>query len=121
MAFDFSKVKAKVRQVVHETLAVSATYQDSSISIPIAISARWLNKLSRIGDLENTGYADILEGVDRIVFSAAQARSIPIKKGGVVVFTSYSNSLEGMAPIFILAVKEPTNGSYQEVWEVTRK
>lgn len=121
MSFDFSKVKAKVRQVVHETLAVSATYQDSSISVPIVITARWLNKLSRIGDLENSGYADVIEGIDRVVFNAALARSIPVKKGGVVTFTSYTNSDEGMAPVFVLAAKQPTNGPYQEVWEVTRK
>ncbi len=121
MSFDFSKVKAKVRQVVHKTLAVPATYQDSSINIPIAINARWLNKLSRIGDYENSGYAETVEGVDRIVFSAAEAQSIPVKKGGIVVFTSYANSDEAIAPVFILAVREPSNGPFEEVWEVTRK
>lgn len=119
MGFDFSKVKRKVRQVVHATLAVTATYQDSTMSNPINIKARWLTKMSKTGDLDSNGYADVFESIDRIVLDSNIASSIPVIKGGVVTFTSYVNE-NGKSPSFMLAVKELTNGPVEEVWEVTR-
>jgi hypothetical protein len=119
MGFDFSQVKAKARQVVHSTLAVSATYQDSTMVTPVPITARWLNKLSKVGDLENQGYGQMLESIDRVVLDVQVARSLGVKKGGTISFTSYLS--EGATPEFILALKLPTDGPVNEVWEVTRK
>ncbi len=119
MAFDFLKVKAKVRQVVHATLAVSATYQDSTMSAPEPIKARWLNKLSKVGDLEGQGYGQMLESIDRVVLNVQEARALNIKKGGTISFTSYLS--EGITLDFTLAVKLPSDGPVEEVWEVTRK
>lgn len=119
MGFDFSQVKAKARQVVHSTLAVSATYRDSSMTTPVPIMARWLTRLSKIGDLENQGYGEIIESIDRVVLAAEDARSISVKKGGVISFTSYIS--QGVTPEFILTLKQPTEGPFEEIWEVARK
>lgn len=119
MGFDFSQVKAKARQVVHSTLAVSATYQDSSMDTPVPIMARWLTKLSKVGDLENQGYGQIIESIDRVVLAADAARLISVKKGGVISFTSYIT--EGVTPEFILTLKLPAEGPFEEIWEVARK
>lgn len=119
MGFDFSQVKAKARQAVHATLAVSATYQDSTMVTPVPITARWLNRLSKVGDLENQGYGQMLESIDRVVLDVQVARSLGVKKGGTISFTSYLS--EGSTPEFILALKLPTDGPVNEVWEVTRK
>lgn len=111
MTFDFAKVKAQARRVVHETLGVSAFYKDSSLSAPVEIKARWHNKIVRQGDLENQGYAEVYESADRIVFSVADARALNVKRGGVVSFVD--------GPSFTLATMSPSTGPVEEVWEVT--
>lgn len=132
MAFDFAKVKASVRRVVHTTLGVRAFYQDSSLNSPVEIKARWHNKIDRMGDLDNQSYAEIIQGIDRVVFAAADARRINVKRGGVITFSEYGAGL-GVAlgsplggeevgpPAFILQVREPGSGPYTEEWSVTRK
>lgn len=132
MAFDFTKVKARARRVVHKTLGVRAFYRDHSMSEPVEIKARWHNKIDRFGDLDNQGYAELIQGIDRVIFAAADARRINVKRGGEIVFVDYGSGL-GVAlgsplggsevgpPAFVLQNRDPNNGPYQEVWEVTRK
>jgi hypothetical protein len=121
MSFNFAKSKAKARQAVHKTLAVSATYEDSVINVPVAIKARWLTKLAQIGDLDNAGYAEVLENIDRVILERAVAREIPVSKLGVIRFTDYADTEGGPTPAFILAKRLPTDGPFEEVWEVTRE
>lgn len=124
MKFDFAKLKARVRKVVHDTLSVSAHYQDNMITSPQAIQARWHSKIELQGDLNYQGYAEVLENIDRIIFNVADARNLNIKRGGLVTFHSYAQTLlDGTcldAPTFILDSKEPTAGPHEEIWRVTR-
>ena len=132
MSFDFAKAKANARQAVHTTLGVQAFYQDSSLSSPVEVRARWHNKIDRFGDLDNQSYAEIIQGIDRVVFEAAVARSLNMKRGGTVTFPAYGAGMgvslgsplggeEVGPPAFILSVREPNSGPFSETWVVTRK
>ncbi len=124
MAFDFSKAKLLVRQTVHETLAVQAFYRDSSMNAYVPVKARWHNKIDRMGDLDNQSYAELIQGIDRVIFSAEEARTLGVKRGGEIMFSGYSpsnDSGEGGDLRFTLQVREPAGGPFEEVWEVSRK
>lgn len=114
MGFDFASVKAQARRVLHDTLAVQAFYQDHSMSAPEEIRARWLNKSNVLtGDIDNQGYAEVLEAVDRIVLFPDDTPSIQFKTGGTVQFPGYGLS-------FVLDTREPKNGPLSQVWKASR-
>lgn len=132
MAFDFAKAKQAARRAVHTTLGVRAFYQDASMSSAIEIRARWHNKIDRMGDLDNQSYAELIQGIDRVIFEAAEARTYMLKRGGVVTFPDYGAGLGvGLGsplggedigpPAFVLQHMEPSDGPFTEVWSVTRK
>lgn len=132
MPFDFAKVKAQVRRKVHETFGVQAFYKDDSFSTPQEIRVRWHSRIDRFGDLDQQGYAEFIQGIDRIIFEAAEARRLRVKRGGIVIIPSLGAGLgvalgspldgEGIAPPgFILNDREPSDGPFRETWMVTRK
>lgn len=118
MSFDFASLKAQVRQTVHETLGVLAFYQDSSLSTPVEISARWHNKLTLAGDFENNGYAEVLQGIDRVIFMAADSQRIGVKRGGTITFPSLGGDGISKAT-FVLHTRQPNCGPIEDVWHVT--
>lgn len=132
MPFDFAKTKTLARRTVHATLGVRAFYQDASMNEPAEITVRWHNKIDRFGDLESQSYAEIIQGIDRVLFDAVQARTLNVKRGGVVTIPSLAAGMgaalgsplggEGVGPpAFVLQNREPNNGPVVEAWEVTRK
>lgn len=119
MSFDFASAKALVRRVVHSTLGVRAFYSDDSVDTPVEIRVRWHNKLSRpFGDLENGGYAEVIEGIDRIVLIPEDVDGFPItlKRLGVISDIDFMPGVQ-----FILEMREPADGPLEEAWTVTRK
>lgn len=68
MASNFAAIKAKARRDVHASLSVSALYQDYTLDAPVPLSVRWHNKIARFGDVLDAGYAEMIEGVERIIF-----------------------------------------------------
>lgn len=128
MPFDFASAKSLARRVVHKTLAVRAFYQDSSLSVPIEIRARWHNQIARFGDDDRQGYAEIIERIDRIVFipeiwvtdpetqiSTNTGVAFELRKNGEATFPDYGGIT------FTLAFREPNDGPLRQVWQVTRK
>jgi hypothetical protein len=89
------------------------------------VTVRWHNKLARpVGDIENGGYAEILAGVDRLVFSQENldaplqadgtiAAPVILKRNGIVEFPQYDMA-------FKLDVPEPGDGPINVYWAVTR-
>ena len=125
MAFDFAKVKTLVRRTVHKTFGVPAFYQDSSLSEPVEIRARWHIRNGMTGDLENQGYAEIMQSVERVVFEADAARAIPVRRGGILSFPDMivrTDSIGNQSVPFslVLNTPEPPDGPFNEVWSVTR-
>lgn len=121
MAFSFAKAKSLVRRTVHKTFGVPAFYKDSSLSTPVAISARWHNKIERMGDLDNQGYAEIIQGIDRVLFDATEARTVGVKRLGEVSFPELAATPTSAIPTFILNTRETETGPDREIWLVSLK
>ena len=121
MAFSFAKAKSLVRRTVHKTFGVPAFYKDSSLSTPVAISARWHNKIERMGDLDNQGYAEIIQGIDRVLFDATEARTVGVKRLGEVSFPELAATPTSAIPTFILSTRETETGPDREIWLVSLK
>lgn len=113
MAFNFAKAKANLRRVVHETLAVDALYQDASMSDPLPIRVRWHTKIDRFGDLAGAGYAEVIEGVHRIILSKESARLMGVKRTGIITIPDYAGAR------LQLEEREPEDGPYEEIWQVS--
>lgn len=120
MPFDFSKAKAQVRQTVHKTFGVPALYSDSSTPSPVDVRVRWYSRIEQAGDLESQGYANVIQGIDRIVFLSADARTLGVKKNGTVKIL---NPVEPGVdePVFALVAREPKTGPVEEIWTVVLK
>ena len=121
MAFSFAKAKSLVRRTVYKTFGVPAFYKDSSLSTPVAISARWHNKIERMGDLDNQGYAEIIQGIDRVLFDATEARTVGVKRLGEVSFPELAATPTSAIPTFILNTRETETGPDREIWLVSLK
>lgn len=115
MSFNFAKVKAFARRTVHSTLGVQALYEDSTTNGPVCVTARWHNKIDRMGDIDNQSYAELIQGIDRVIFEAEVARNYNMKRGGTITFPEYESAK------FTLHVREPSSGPFEEVWEVALK
>lgn len=120
MPFDFAKTKALVRQTVHKTFGVPALYMDSTKQQPVAVRVRWHSRIERTGDLDNQGYAEVIQGIDRIVFLSSEARLNGVKKNGTVKIL---NPLEPGVdePTFSLSTRDPNTGPVEEIWNVAAK
>lgn len=114
MPFDFASAKALARRTVHETLGVRALYEDDTVTPAVEVRARWHNKIDRFGDLDNQSYAELIQGIDRIIFDSVVARATGMKRGGTVTFPDYGSIA------FKLMVREPGSGPVIEAWEVAR-
>lgn len=125
-SFDWAKLKASTRRLVHDVFKVNALYQDAFMSEPIAVTVRWHNKIGVVGQETNDGYAEVIEGVDRLVFNRDELMSlarfmdnrkplVPVKGGKVKLTDPLFNGA-----ILVLDTKEPTTGPVDEVWNVTR-
>lgn len=118
MAFDFAAAKYAARQVVHETLGVAAFYQDHTMSAPEPIRVRWHSKINRFGDLDGAGYAEVIEGIHRVILEEAQARLLNVRHGGVITITMATPN--PFTAELVLDSKEPADGPYEEIWTVTK-
>lgn len=98
---------------------------------PVELTARWHNKIVNMGDLDGEGYAEFIEGLDRVVFDATEARKFDVRPGGQIWFpdlgsgfgAAFGSPLGGSGiapPKFNLRVRNPDDGPFEEVWEITR-
>lgn len=119
MTFDFAQAKASARRVVHATFGVQAFYQDASMNSPIETRARWHSRISKpYGDLnDGTGYSEVIEGIDRIVFIAEDINGFPfeVTRNGRFTFPS----IPGVT--FTLEYRDPTMGPPAQAWTVTKE
>lgn len=118
MASNFAAIKAKARRDVHASFSVSATYQDYSLDTPVPLSVRWHNKIARFGDLLDGGYAEVVEGIERIIFmrDEVEAAGLILRESGFVTITAegYENA------VLVLAAQEPKVGPVEVIWMVSR-
>lgn len=114
MGFDFAGALLKNRQIVHETLAVPAVYEDP-FTKPTGITVRWHNKIVRNGPSEQGYDAVIVEGIDRLVFfeSNLATAGVTLQKNGIVKVPSLGDAR------FRLEVLERKDGPENIYWMVS--
>lgn len=124
----FAELKAKARKAVHTAFAYSATYKDSSLDTAVTITARWHNKLVLLGDFQDSGYASVVDGIERIIFNLDELAEVVVTKGGVES-TGLIPRKGGVVTItdvgfdnaeLILDVQEPRVGPLEDKWQVRR-
>jgi hypothetical protein len=117
MPFDFAALKAQARRAVHDTLAVDAVYEDAHLPEPVGLRVRWHNKISRFGDIENIGYSEIIEGINRVIFDREELneKGIMLRRGGRVTLTA--PQYEGA--VLVLDSQEPHSGPINLTWLVS--
>lgn len=112
----FSALKAQARQAVHNYFAVVASYTDA-FTPPTVVGVRWHNKLIRpMPNMEGTGYAEVIEGVNRIIFAQAELQTLDVllRPKGRVSLVDYPGI------VFVLESREPPDGPVDVVWNVSR-
>lgn len=114
-SFDWTSTKALIRQTVHDVLQVGATVIVAPGGEAQDITVRWHDKINRFGNLENAGWAQTVEGIDRLIFNRPEltSKSIVLTDKSVVTLNAAGDK-------FQLDVKEPPNGPIEEVWVVAR-
>lgn len=116
MSFSLAELKRDARRALHDTLAVDATYSDPALAEPVAIKVRYHSKIVRTGDMESGGYAEIIAGIDRLVFDRAALADLGVilVRRGRVIIADYDDAT------FILADRDPSDGPHTVIWTVTR-
>lgn len=83
--------------------------------VPEAILGRWHPKVARFGDLMGEGYANEVEGVDRIILDKDTARQLNVKRGGIITLSDEYDNIK-----LRLDVQHPSTGPVEELWVVNR-
>lgn len=114
-AFNWNELKAETRRIVHDTFAGASLYSDVTLSTPVALNVRWHNKIARNGELESGGYAEVVEGVERVIFDREelQKKGVQVRAHGLVVLEDGTR--------LRLQVSEPVVGPITLTWEVARE
>lgn len=126
LSFNWASLKASTRRAVHDTFKVNALYQDAFMSQPLAVSVRWHNKIGVVGQDTNDGYAEVIEGVDRLIFNREELQRLAhVTDNNQPLYPTKGGKVKLTDPLFngavlVLDTKEPTTGPVDEVWNVTR-
>lgn len=83
------------------------------MSVPVPIRVRWHSKIDRFGDSENAGYAEVIEGIDRVIFQDTQARAVGVSRGGRLTIPDLTTM------VITLDAQEPPDGPYEEIWSAS--
>lgn len=116
--FDWTSAITRARRVVHDTMKVEAQYQDpSAVGAWTVLHVRWHDRLTMVGNVVDTGYADVLEGIDRIIFDREELveKGVTLSREGRVKFGPAFQNI-----VLNLEALELTEGPINVVWKVTR-
>lgn len=100
-------------------MAVLAVYEDADTA-PTSVTVRQHNKLARAGALDGGFDAEIIEGIDRLVFSQTQLATaldggpLELRYGGTVTVADYN-------AVYALEAQEPDDGPENRYWSVTHQ
>jgi len=118
MPSNFAAIKAKARRDIHNGLSIAAEHRAVSSGLTTELAVRWHSKQILLGDLQDTGYANFIEGVERIIFDRDELllKTVILREGDVVTITA-----EGYDNVqLVLKTREPVRGPIEVVWEVAR-
>lgn len=115
---DFAALKAQVRQVVQDTMSTEADYT-SPDGVVTALRVRWHNKIARHGDLLDAGYAEVIEGINRVIFNIPELdqKSVTPEQRGTLTLTSPHFN----GAVLILDTMEPVVGPIEQIWNVAHE
>lgn len=111
----FAQAKARMRRIVHDTMAVDATYQDATMIAAVGLRVRFhTRRVSAIGGMGD-GYAEVVENAERIVFDADElaALGVTLVKGGLVTLTDDGYVLR-------LVTLDEATGPVEQIWTAVR-
>ncbi len=116
---NFAAAKAKARRAIHRKMSVAATLQSASSGVLTeGITVRWHNKIVVLGDLQDSGYASVIEGIERIIFSMDEMELLGFVPGVNDVVTITAEEYGGAQ--LILKDMEPQVGPFENIWQVAR-
>ncbi len=115
MTGNWATLKRLCRQTVHDVMAIDALYSDSTVVAPVGITARFHTKLTLMGDLDQQGYASMIEGIKSIIFNQPEltSKSLTLRRNGKVEFPDLGLTL------FLDSQNEPDD-RIEVVWIVTK-
>lgn len=119
-------IKTAARSALHQAMGVSGVYtspedvvtpSDAQATAGLVLRVRWHNKLERNGAIEGAFNAEIIEGINRLVFQSDNlaALGLELEQDGVVVIAGYNNAR------FQLDTEEPSDGPLNVYWNVSRQ
>lgn len=118
--FDRAATVAAARRAVHQHMGVNAIYQAPGDSLGgVALSVRWHNRMVLAGNLVESGFSDVVEGVNRALFNREELneKGVTLERGGVLTLTDPVN--KGIS--LMLDYEEPDNGPINRVWGVVKE
>lgn len=117
MASAHAQAKYDARRAIHDAMSVDAVYTPPEGGATTALRVRWHNTINRHGDLQNQGFTEIIEGIDRMIFDLEElmAKSLTLSRGGLVTLEPMMGSAA-----FLLDAEEPDTGPIERIWLVTR-
>jgi len=115
MAFDFAQARVLARRTVHDTMRVLGSYTPPGGSTATDVYVRWHHKMGLSGDIDNAGYAQMMVGVEVLVFDADELsqKSIVLQRAGQVTLQD--------GTVLSLDAKHPHDGPIKAVWSVSVK
>lgn len=114
-----AEIKAKARKAVHAAFRYDALYKDPSLNAAVPVSVRWHNRLVMHGDYDQSGYANIIDGIEKVIFMRDELETIGLTpvRGATLVLTE-----KGMNDTrLVLDVREKSVGPLEEKWTVVRE
>ena len=113
-----AEIKARARKAVHAAFSVSAEHRSYGSATPTVVQVRWHNKLVLQGNGTSEGYADVIEGIDRMVFDIDElaTKGIALERGDTVTMGP-----EYHGAVLVLEEMEPMTGPVEQKWWVARK
>lgn len=100
---------------MHNTFSGDSTYQDDYLVTPVGLRVRWHNKIQLVGDLESGGYAESIEGIERIIFDREELaqKAVTLQYLGLVIMADGTR--------LRLHTQEPIVGPIEVIWQVSRE
>ena len=105
-----------MRRGVHAAFAYAATYEDSTVTVPVPITVRWHDKVERVGNISGGDYAEILSTIENLLFNSEElaVAGVSLVRGGLVKLTGFGGYQ------LKLDALEPPDGPIKVVWTVVR-
>jgi hypothetical protein len=115
MAFDFAQARELTRRTVHDTMRVAGSYVAPGGSSGTDLYVRWHHKMGLSGDIDNAGYAQMMVGIEVVIFDKAELaeKGVALERGGEITLSG--------GVVLSLGAKHPDDGPVKEVWSVALK